>query len=129
MTINDEKPTDQPSVGAGAKTSQHKRASRRPSNTYTLRIEHATHPTLEIDVSSAADNPTYLAPTNFSITEADIQPNWSREFTVLGRHTLEQLNEIILHVLGWDGNHLYEFRIADRVYAHMVFLGEDDLFV
>ena len=67
VTINDEKPTDQPSVGPGAKTSQHERASRRPSNTYTLRIEHATHPTLEIGVSSAADKPTYLALTNFSI--------------------------------------------------------------
>lgn len=129
MTINDEKPTDQRSVGADAKNSQHERARRRASSTHTLRIEHATHPTLEIDVSSVADKLSYLVPTNLSITEADIQPNWSREFTVLGRHTLEQLNEIILHILGWDRDHLYEFRIADRVYAHMVFLDEDDLFV
>jgi len=61
--------------------------------------------------------------------EAIIRPNWSREFTVLGRHTLEQLSEIILQLLGWNRNHLYEFRIAERVYAHIVFLGEDALFV
>jgi transposase len=50
-------------------------------------------------------------------------------FTVLGRHTLEQLNEIILHILGWKRDHLYEFRFADRVHAHLVFLDEDTLFV
>jgi len=63
VTINDEKPTDQRSVGAGAKNSQHERVSRRASSTHTLRIEHATHPTLEIDVSSVADKPSYLVPT------------------------------------------------------------------
>lgn len=128
MTINDDKPTYQPSLGAGAKTSQHERASHRASSTYTLRIEHATHPTLQIHVRTADDEPSYLVPT-LSITEVHIQPDWSREFTVLGRHTLEQLSEIILHILDWDRDHLYEFRIADRVYAHMVFLEEDDLFV
>lgn len=128
-TINDEHPTDQPSVGAAAKILQHEHSNRRVSNTFTLRIEYAPGPTMDIDLSSAADKPTYLASSNFSITKADIQPNWSREFAVLGRHTLEQLNEIILHILGWDRNHLYEFRIADRVYAHLVSLEEDDLFV
>ena len=128
MTINDDKPTYQPSAGVGATTSQHKRASRRASHTYTLRIEYASSPTVEVDVSSATDKASYLAPT-LSITEADIQPDWSREFTVLGRHTLEQLNEIIHHILGWERERLYEFRIADQVYAHMVFLNEDDLFV
>lgn len=68
-------------------------------------------------------------PTNLTIKEADIQPNWSRDFTILGRHTLEQLNDTILHILGWDRDHLYEFHIADRVYAHLIFLEENDLFV
>jgi hypothetical protein len=35
----------------------------------------------------------------------------------------------ILGILGWDHLHLYEFRIHDRVYAHLVFFSEDDLFV
>ena len=114
--------------GEAAKTSRHEPSNRRASSTYTLHIEHATCSTLEVDVSSAADKPYCLVP-NLSIKEADIQPNWSREFTVLGRHTLEQINEIILHILGWDQGHLYEFRVANRVYAHMVFLDEDELFV
>lgn len=126
MTINDDSPTDQPF--AGATSSQHKHAGRRVSLTFTLRIEYASSPTVAVDVSSAADKASYLAPT-LSITESAIKPDWSREFTVIGRHTLEQLNEIILHILGWDREHLFEFRIADRVYAHMVFLNEDDLFV
>ena len=129
VKIDDGKQTDQRSSKESEKTSQEGRSSRRASSTYTMRIEHVTPPTLESDVSSAADKPYYLGPTNPSIAEADIQSNWSREFTVLGRHTLEQLSEIILHVLGWDREHLYEFRIAGRVYAHMVFLEEDDLFV
>ena len=127
-TISDEHPTDQLSVGATAKTSHNERSNLRVSNTYTFRIEYAPGPTMNIDVGAAVDNPSYLAPS-LSLTEADIQPNWSREFTVHGRHTLEQLNEIILHILGWEGGHLYEFRIADRVYAHMIFLEEDELFV
>lgn len=125
---DDDKPTDQPSFEAGTKTSQHKHASSRAPSTYALRIEYLLMPAVEIDTRSATDKPSYLART-LSITEAHIQPNWSRDFTVLGRHTLEQLNEIILHILGWDRDHLYEFRIADRVYAHLAFLLEDDLFV
>ena len=115
-------------VRSRAVTINDERASHRASSTYTLRIEHVTHSTLESNVRSAADEPSYLVPS-LSITVADIQSNWSREFTVLGRHTLEQLNEIILHILGWDHHHLYEFRIADRVHAHMVYLEEDELFV
>jgi len=123
------KPTDHRSVGAGPKTSQHEEARRRASSTYTLRIEHTMRPTSQINVISAASTPSYLVPTNPSTTEMNVQPNWSREFTVLERHTLEQLNEIILHILGWKRDHLFEFRVADRVYAHLVFLEEDELFV
>lgn len=54
---------------------------------------------------------------------------WMREFTALGRHTLEQLNEIILQFLGWESSHLYEFHITGRVHAHLVSLGEDDLVI
>jgi transposase len=125
----DKKPTDHRSVGAGPKTSQHEPARRRASSTYTLRIEHTMRPTSQINVLSATNTPSYLVSTNPSITEMNIQPNWSREFTVLERHTLEQLSEIILHILGWERDHLFEFRFADRVHAHLVFLEEDILFV
>jgi hypothetical protein len=86
-------------------------------------------PTSQINVLSATNPPSYLVSTNPSITEMNIQPNWSREFTVLERHTLEQLSEIILHILGWERDHLFEFRFSDRVHAHLVFLEEDILFV
>ena len=81
-------------------------------STYSLRIEYAPH--------SSGDRP---------ISDRDLVPNWSREFTVSGKTTLEQLSEIILKVLDWDSLHLYEFRIHNKVYAHMVFVSEDDLFV
>ncbi|MFZ4539524.1 IS630 family transposase, partial [Propionivibrio sp.] len=80
-------------------------------------------------INSAADKPTSFPPADISIAEVETQPNWSREFTVLGKHTLEQLNEIVMNILGWDRNHLYEFRTADRVHTHLIPLEEDDLFV
>jgi hypothetical protein len=64
------------------------RASRRPSSTYTLRIEHSSHPTLEVEGSSAADKPSCLAHANLSIAEVHVQPYSSRKSTVLGNHTL-----------------------------------------
>jgi transposase len=91
---------------------EQRRASLPKSSTYTMRIEYAS------------DAVGYLL-----LNDRDLLPNWSREFTVSGRHTLEQLSEIILDILDWDSDHLYEFRIHDRVYAHMVFLGEEDLVV
>ncbi|MBI4444927.1 MAG: hypothetical protein HY645_03375 [Acidobacteria bacterium] len=66
---------------------------------------------------------------DFPISERDILPNWSRDFRVSGKITLEQLSKIILDILGWDSLHLYEFRIHNQVYAHLVFLSEDDLFI
>ena len=123
------KSADHRSVGAGPKPPQHERSRRRATSTYTLRIERTVHPTSRIAVVSASGGQTYLASANPPIAEMNVQPHWSREFTVLGRHTLEQLNEIILHILGWKRDHLYEFRFADRVHAHLVFLDEDTLFV
>jgi transposase len=123
------KPTDHRSVRADLETSQHEQPHRRASRTYTLRIEHIMHPTPQISVASASGKPSYLASANPSITEMNIRPNWSREFTVLERYTLEQLSEIILHILGWERDHLFEFRFADRVCAHLVYLEEDELFV
>jgi hypothetical protein len=52
--------------------------------------------------------------------------NWHRDFKISGQGTLEQLSSAILQILGWDRNHLYEFRIGEQAYAY---LGEDELFV
>jgi transposase len=81
-------------------------------NTYTLRLQYAPETTCYLPVK-----------------DEDLLPNWSREFTVSGKYTLEQLNKIILDLLDWDRCHLYEFRIAEQFYVHMVFWEEDDLFV
>jgi transposase len=98
--------------GAHAKVAAKSHAKRPAPSVYTLRLEYAPE--------VAGDLP---------IKEEDILANWSREFTVSGKNTLEQLSETILSILGWDRDHLYEFRIADRVYVQMVSPGEDDLFV
>jgi transposase len=123
------KPTDRRSVRADSKTSQHEQTHRRASRTYTLRIEHMMRPTSQFSVVCASGKPSSSASAYPPIIETNVRPNWSREFTVLERYTLEQLSEIILHILGWERDHLYEFRFADRVYAHLVFLDEDTLFV
>jgi transposase len=81
-------------------------------NIYSLRIEYAPG-----------------AAGNFPIKDADLWANWSREFTVSGKYTLEQLSGVVIDILDWDSAHLYEFRIHNQVYAHMVFLSEDDLVV
>jgi len=126
MAISSEKPFGQNPDESDAETLQHASVKHRVSNIYTLRIEHATYSTLKMFAEPTSDN---LTPLNLSISEAVMQPNWLREFTILGWHTLEQLNKLILNILGWDREHLYEFRIADRVYANLVFLEEDDFFV
>jgi len=61
-----------------------------------------------------------------AIMEADMLPDWYRDFAISGQNTLEQLSSVILMILHWDADHLYEFRIGDRLYAY---LGEDSLFV
>ena len=103
----------------------HLRFVSRPSSTYTLRIELAENPTLDINIARGFEKPSFVVPAN-SICTKDTRPNWSRDFSVLDKYTLEQLNEIILCLLGWDRCHLYEFRIASRVHANLVLLDEDD---
>jgi transposase len=101
----------------------------RPSSTYTLRIEHANLPNLDIKFRNGSGRPSFFVSGKYSIADKDVQPNWSRDFTVPGKYTLEQLSDIILCLLGWDRHHLYEFRIADRVYANLVSWDEDSVFV
>ena len=97
----------------------------RPSSSYTLRIEHTRRP----NISKSSGKSSFVVPANFSIDAKDVRPNWSRDFSIPGKYTLEQLSEIILSLLGWDRNHLYEFRIANFVYANLVLLEEDDCVV
>jgi hypothetical protein len=61
-----------------------------------------------------------------AIAEKDLLSDWHRDFAISGQHTLEQLSSVVLRILRWDPDHLYEFRIGARLYAHM---GEDSLVV
>ncbi len=45
--------------------------------------------------------------------------NWDRVFVISDRLTLEQFASVIIDLLGWDADHLYEFHIAHTVYVHM----------
>ncbi|MCF8169307.1 MAG: IS630 family transposase [Rhodoferax sp.] len=97
---------------------------------YSLRIEHVINPILPTVVDEVSERSVVsFADTLAAIVKLDVEPDWVREFTVLGRHTLEQLSDLIQNVLGWDGRHLYEFRIANRVHAHLIPLESDGLFV
>jgi transposase len=64
--------------------------------------------------------------TPFPIEPSDLLPGWHREFEVSDATTLEQLSSAILQILDWDRDHLYEFRIGDRVHADF---GDDEQFV
>jgi transposase len=98
----------------------------RSSSAYTLRIEHAQPPALEIKISQSSDKPCFVVPDNFTVGPKHIHPDWSRDFLIPRKYTLEQLSDIILSVLGWDRKHLYQFRIANHVYTNLVLLDEDD---
>jgi Plasmid pRiA4b ORF-3-like protein len=56
-----------------------------------------------------------------------VLPNWYREFETADKTTLEQLATIILQILGWSEDHLYEFKIQDCLYVN--FGNEDDDYV
>ena len=47
-----------------------------------------------------------------------ILPNWYRNFEVADKTTLEQLAAIILQILGWSEDHLYEFKIKHCCYVN-----------
>ena len=120
-------PVDKATVGQ--KNMTYQISKHRLSDTYVFRIEYAITSRVVRSDTGGSDQNSPEEPSNFSISDSDLVPNWSREFTALGRHTLEQLSDIILKTLGWDHYHLYEFRIKNRLHAHLVFLEEDVLFV
>jgi transposase len=81
----------------------------RTKQCYSLRIEYA----------GQRANALPLEPN-------DLFPGWHRDFEVSDKTTLEQLSSTILQILDWDRDHLYEFRIGDRVHVDF---GEDEQFV
>ena len=55
-----------------------------------------------------------------------VHPNWYRDFEIADKATLEQLAAIILQILGWSEDHLYEFRIKGCCYVNF---GDDDDYI
>src|SRR6266436_873815 len=55
-----------------------------------------------------------------------LHPNWYRDFEIADKTTLEQLATIILQILGWSEDHLYEFKIKHCRYVNF---GNDDDYV
>jgi Plasmid pRiA4b ORF-3-like protein len=45
--------------------------------------------------------------------------NWDRVFEVSDKLSLEQFASVILNLLAWDEDHLYEFHIGETIYVHM----------
>ena len=63
---------------------------------------------------------------SFPLEPSDLLPGWHRDFEISDKTTLEQLSSTILQILAWDRDHLYEFRIGDRIHGYF---GEDEQFV
>ena len=55
-----------------------------------------------------------------------VRSNWYRDFEVADKTTLEQLAAIILQILGWSEDHLYEFKVKNRCYVNF---GNDDDYI
>jgi hypothetical protein len=51
---------------------------------------------------------------------------WHRDIELGGGMTLNELNDIIQQVLGWDNTHLYAFTVNGKRYAY---LGDDDYII
>jgi hypothetical protein len=45
--------------------------------------------------------------------------DWDRVFEIYDTWTLEQLASVIIDLLDWELDHLYEFQIGNRIYVHM----------
>jgi transposase len=55
-----------------------------------------------------------------------VLPDWYRDLEIADKIPLEQLATIILEILGWSEDHLYEFKINDCMYVNF---GNDDDYV
>lgn len=57
--------------------------------------------------------------------QGDTSPlgGWYREIQIKGDRALNELNDFIQYLLGWDNTHLYSFTVHDKLYSY---LGQDD---
>ncbi len=55
--------------------------------------------------------------------------NWNRIFEVPDEISLEQFASMIIDLLGWEEDHLYEFRIGGNAYVHLGVLDSSDYIV
>jgi len=55
-----------------------------------------------------------------------VRSNWYRDFEITDKTTLEQLAAIVLEILGWSEDHLYEFKIKNCCYVNF---GNDDDYI
>ena len=55
-----------------------------------------------------------------------VRSNWYRDFEITDKTTLEQLAAIVLEILGWSEDHLYEFKIKNCCYVNF---GSDDDYI
>lgn len=51
------------------------------------------------------------------VTLKGLKPSIYRKFEVPSNITLRNLGELIIDVMGWDGCHLHQFRVKDRLFA------------
>jgi transposase len=77
--------------------------SKRVPNCLTFRLDYCPD-----QIRSLSDGPL-AAPIK----------GWDRVFAVSDKLTLEQFASVIVDLLAWDKDHLYEFHIGQTVYAHM----------
>lgn len=94
----------QMAVATGHEPASEVKHHRRAPNALTFRLEYFPD---QIGALPAGDSrPTPLK-------------NWDRVFVISDRLTLEQFASVMIDLLAWDEDHLYEFHIADTVYVHM----------
>ena len=77
---------------------------------------------LEMDYDGHEDFPLTLScdmvkKYTLRVTLKGLKPAIYRKFEVPSNITLRNLGELILDVMGWEGCHLHQFRVKDRLFA------------
>jgi len=98
------------------------------SSDFTMAAATARDPASEVKRHSRAPNALtfrleYFPDQIGALPDGDSLPtplkSWDRVFAISDRLTLEQFASVLIDLLDWDEDHLYEFHIADIVYVHM----------